>query len=141
MNSADGSIKNYQLHQNSLEDILIIDSYQKQDEPFKTNNMEFLMPYTRQKPPTLAGMQLLSIKKFEPTNISTINHISTVSDGHLDNKKHQKQIYQQPKLLKNASDVECMPRKMSKKQLKLAQQQLKKLTKINIHLHGTYFHF
>lgn len=95
--------------------------------------MEFLMPYPRQ-PPKIVGMQFASIKKYEHTNITTdddnTNSMSTTevihSDIYQNNKKSHKLLQHQ----------HLQHSKMTKKQLKLAQAQLDKLTQINIHLHG-----
>lgn len=98
--------------------------------------MEFLMPYPRQnQPPKIVGMQFASIKKYEHTNITTdddnANSMSTAevinSDIYQNNKKNHKLLQHQH-----------LHSKMTKKQLKLAQAQLDKLTQINIHLHGTF---
>lgn len=101
------------------------------------------MPYTRLKPCPTTGMRVTSIKKNEPENALDTNHSLTTtnnaSDVQVNSKKIQKQVMQvqvQVQNLKGSADSEFLPTKMSKKQLKLAQEQLKKLTKINIHLHG-----
>lgn len=98
--------------------------------------MEFLMPYSRQnQPPKIVGMQFASIKKCEHTNITAdddnTNSMSTTEVIHSDiyqnnNKKNHKLLQHQH-----------LHSKMTKKQLKVAQAQLDKLTQINIHLHGT----
>lgn len=94
------------------------------------------MPYPRQnQPPKIVGMQFASIKKYEHTNITTdddnANSMSTAevinSDIYQNNKKNHKLLQHQH-----------LHSKMTKKQLKLAQAQLDKLTQINIHLHGTF---
>lgn len=96
------------------------------------------MPYPRQnQPPKIVGMQFASIKKYEHTNITTDDDntttMSTTEVIHSD-------IYQSNgkthKLLQHQQHLHS---KMTKKQLKLAQAQLDKLTQINIHLHGTFF--
>lgn len=97
--------------------------------------MEYLMPYTRLKSTAVSstGMQITNVKKNEPEPVSDVHNVAVSS------KTIQKHVLnQQFKQLKGSSEAEFSPTKMSKKQLKVAQDQLKKLTKINIHLHGKY---
>lgn len=110
--------------------------------------MEYLMPYTRPRPCSSTGMEVATIKRNGPENTENSSPTENIAgDIHVNSKKIQKQVLQQVKQLKcsSESESEFLPTKMSKKQLKLAQEQLKKLTKINIHLHGKfntaiYFH-
>lgn len=90
------------------------------------------MPYTRLKPRASTGMQLKNVKKNEHQVPDAVN--STTIPSVVSSKTIQKHVLNQQ--LKSSSAVEFSPSKMSKKHLKLAQDQLKKLTKINIHLHG-----
>lgn len=92
------------------------------------------MPYPRQnQPPKIVGMQFASIKKYEYTSITTdddnTNSMSTTEVIHSD-------IYQSNKKNHKLLQHQHLHSKMTKKQLKLAQAQLDKLTQINIHLHG-----
>lgn len=92
------------------------------------------MPYPRQtQPPKIVGMQFASIKKYEHITTTAdddnANSMSTTEVIHSDiyqNKKNHKLLQHQH-----------LHSKMTKKQLKVAQAQLDKLTQINIHLHGT----
>lgn len=104
--------------------------------------MEYLMPYTRLKPTHSTGMQLTNVAKYEqePPLLDDVNLPSATSL--VSSKKSQtSNVSKQPFVqLKGSSEMEIAPTKMSKKQLKVAQDQLKKLTKINIHLHGKFKH-
>ncbi|KAG4075868.1 hypothetical protein HA402_003694 [Bradysia odoriphaga] len=98
------------------------------------SNMEFLMPYPRQNQPAkIVDRQFASVKKYENTNITaddenTNSNTTDVihSDFYENNKKNHKLHHQH------------LHSKMTKKQLKLAQAQLDKLTQINIHLHALF---
>ncbi|KAJ6636312.1 Ankyrin repeat and fibronectin type-III domain-containing protein 1 [Pseudolycoriella hygida] len=105
----------------------------------KTNfeeTMEYLMPYTRLKPKATTGMQLTSVRKTDRESSSeTLTRSSSVVNG----KQIQKSVInQQFTNLTGSSEVEFSSTKLSKKQLKLAQDQLQKLSKINIHLHALF---
>lgn len=116
---------------NSFDENHIIDSH----EYVFSAEMEYLMPYTRLKPKASTGMQLKNVKKSDQPDAVNLTTTSSV----VSSKTIQKHVLNQPfKQLKSSSAVEISPSKMSKKHLKVAQDQLKKLTKINIHLHGKY---
>lgn len=112
-----------------------------------SRKMEYLMPYTRLKATVSTGMQLNNVKKIEHQETSSDSVLLATATNLVNSKKIQKHVLnqqalnQQFKHLKNPLDVDFSPTKMSKKQLKLAQDQLKKLTKINIHLHGKSSNF
>lgn len=100
-------------------------------ETFSNSNMEFAIPYAPQnQPEKIVGRHFPSAKKHERTSITTdddiTNRSSTTTEKIHSEKNHKLQRQQQ------------LHRKMTKKQLKLAQAQLDKLTQINIHLHGKY---
>lgn len=101
--------------------------------------MEYLMPYTRLKPTHSTGMQITYVAKNEPessANLSSATSLVSCNKSQTSNVSKQSFVP-----LKGSSEMEIAPTKMSKKQLKVAQDQLKKLTKINIHLHGKFTHF
>lgn len=128
--TADAPPKNKKVQPNSLDDIRIINVHR--DATFFDVKMEYLMPYTRLKPAATTGMQLKNfvVKSDQEPYLDDVS-LATMKSA----KKNQKHaLNHQFKHLKNSS--EFSPTKMSKKQLKVAQDQLKKLSKINIHLHG-----
>ncbi|XP_037039396.1 ankyrin repeat and fibronectin type-III domain-containing protein 1-like isoform X2 [Bradysia coprophila] len=99
--------------------------------------MEYFIPYARLKNVPQNGMQLTTVKRNEqaPTTNATT---TVVSANVVSSKKIQKHVLNQQFSNLKGSEIEFPPRKMSKKQLKVAQDQLKKLTKINIHLSALF---
>ncbi len=120
--------KNKKLKPNSIDDIRQIDS---QKEGFNAK-MENFIPYARLKPIATTGMQLTNVKRKEAEPNLCVDTVNVVSSKKI--AKHA--LNQQFQHLSSESEIEFPPTKMSKKQLKVAQEQLKKLTKINIHLSG-----
>lgn len=118
---------------NPFDDYHIIDSH----ENVFSAEMAYLMPYTRLKSRPSSGMQLTTVKRNEHQERPSTDAVNLVTGSSLvSSKTIQKLVLNQP-----FKPIEFSPPKMSKKNLKLAQDQLKKLSKINIHLHGTYDHF
>lgn len=98
--------------------------------------MEYFIPYARLKPIASNGMQLTNVKRTE--HDSSMEMIDSMAITNVNSGKKIKKLVQneQFKQLKSSAEIEFPSAKMSKKQLKVAQDQLKKLTKINIHLSG-----
>ncbi|KAG4078322.1 hypothetical protein HA402_013032 [Bradysia odoriphaga] len=131
--STDASSKNRELSLKPFDDISIIDLH---TEAFNIE-MEYFIPYARLKNVPQNGMQLTTVKQPPTTNGTT----TVVSANVVSSKKIQKHVLNQQFSNLKGSEIEFPPRKMSKKQLKVAQDQLKKLTKINIHLSKLFKHF
>lgn len=97
--------------------------------------MEYFIPYARLKNVPQNGMQLATVKR-NNEQVPSANATSVVSANVVSSKKIQKHVLNQQFNDVKGSEFEFSPTKMSKKQLKVAQDQLKKLNKINIHLSG-----
>lgn len=116
-----------------FDDISIIDLH---TEAFNIE-MEYFIPYARLKNAPQSGMQLTAVKRTEQAPSANVTS-SVVSTNVISSKKVQKHALNQQFSNVKGSEIEFSPTKMSKKQLKVAQDQLKKLTKINIHLSGKF---
>lgn len=126
--------------QRNSADVRITRSY-KEPSHVEMEYFQFAMPlpYTRfNATSSSTGMQIRNVKKIAPECDPDAQNTATNKVA-VSSKTIQKHVLNQPfKNLKVSSETEFSPTKMSKKQLKLAQEQLKKLTKINIHLHGKF---
>lgn len=102
--------------------------------------MEYFVPYTRLRPTPTSGMQLTNVRANVQPNATqdpTVDaHLATVNA--MSGKKIKKFVQNEQFKQLNVAEMDFPPTKMSKKQLKMAQDQLKKLTKINIHLSGKF---
>lgn len=107
-------------------------------ETFSNSNMEFAIPYARQdRPVKIVSRHFPSVKKHEHTSITTDDDITNRSSTTTE-KIHSDSNQNNNKKIHKLQRQQQLHRKMTKKQLKLAQAQLDKLTQINIHLHGKY---
>ncbi|KQS52487.1 uncharacterized protein LOC6554887 isoform X3 [Drosophila erecta] len=112
--------------------------------------MEFLLPHSRTEPQSNSQSQLCISRHSQPKNAKLRDDHDETGSSELDSPplgdenasaNGQLSVHRQPIQLRNKNPGDTPhPRtnKMSKKQLKLAQAQLDKLTQNNLHLHALF---